>query len=308
MLHPTERWISFHSMAIESDPDHAPQIHLKDLLGLFVAHVKAGDALKMLNDETASIRVADIQVKDSYVAMLIQYADKNATDPSFLDLNTQVLRKVSRLDGEGVAVSGHVMIGRTISYDGYYPLLIEQVPGITKSRILPFLRSSMKLVSKGTFLFKDELDNKKEKPYRPVVTLVDAPSKDFAEDLSDGQLDYIELVSRSVEGSGDFDEPLYFEETVRTIQLKVLRKTDPNIMGKAKRLMRRAKKEGYEQMKIRYTRPEGKRRTILMGTDISDLSNAQITKCEVINTEHKLEQCIDELDSVFVRKMAGLMG
>lgn len=307
MLDPYERWIQFHSLVIKSAPEHAPEINLDEIIAMVEQAVNRNQAIKMMNNDTASIRIAKIEIKADHVRLLIQYANKNVTDPVFMHMKKFVLRPVSRLRGEGVAVSGHAVLGRVKSQtDGSYPLLIEEVPGLGKSNIQPFMRSLFKAVSDGNFFFNNDEKNHKEEKYMPVVEIFDDPSVAFQEDLSNGFVREIELVSRNLGGESDFDEDGFFYENVRTVRIGIVEQKI-GIIHKIRSLMKTAKDKGYTNIKIRYVKPQGKSRTLTMGTTVEDVASAGVCRTELVRSINPLQQCEDKINKKFVDEIVKLL-
>lgn len=101
--------------------------------------------MKYVENGKASIGICDYKKSptNETVTMLIQYADGDVTDPTFLHMKKRSLRKEPKKDGEGVAVSAHVVIS-TKPHDVlglFYRVLVEEVPGLRRSKIAPFLKS-----------------------------------------------------------------------------------------------------------------------------------------------------------------------
>ncbi|WP_428242981.1 hypothetical protein [Gynuella sp.] len=302
MLGLYERWVLFQGLRIETEPEHAPEFELNDILPQLVASVQDDEAIKLIRNDTASIRIADINVTESHVELLFQYADKNTTDPVFMNMNTNQLRPIHRLDGEGIAVSGHAVIKRAKADDGSYQLLMEQVTGLGRSNVEPFIRSLFKSLSTD-LTFEDETDNNRRKKYRPVAKLESDVSSKFKDDLDEGTVEGIELISRTQAGGVDFDEPNFFREQARVIKLGVVTKKDDSLLDRITELARRARRNGYEKIKIRYKKPEGKQRTIGMGTTVTDVAEQIITKNELVTSDDILEQCVDSINRDFMAKM-----
>lgn len=94
MLNQWERWIQFHELHLKSEPDGAPTILLKELVGHWVARIKAGNSVKLIKNETAAIRIKHVRLdtKNNALVMLLQYSDTNVTDPAFANLQNGELR------------------------------------------------------------------------------------------------------------------------------------------------------------------------------------------------------------------------
>lgn len=300
MLDQFNRWIRFHSLNMAVKPDHAPDFEEADVLQLitsFASKVKGDEAIMMMDNETASLRVADLRFceEGKFVVMVMQYANTKATDPVFLNLEKRQLRTVTKLEGEGVAVSGHIMIGLKQKSDGTYPCLVEDVPGLGKTNLQKFFRKAFKEEAEGYFIFPDEEKQGKDRKYRPFAEILDDPSTKFEEDIKAGLIQGVELVKISKRGTGQFDEPGFFYEDVSVVKIKAEDSSDK--FQWLNRLKNKAKQEGFSSMKIRYKKTDGKQKTALMGTSIKDVASAAIVRLEKIVSRSPLPQCDDVLNS-----------
>ncbi len=307
MLHPHDRWIQFNSLSIQSKPEHAPVITLDSIIGVLERAVQDESAIYMMDNGDASIRIAEIRVAPdrSHIQLLFQYANKIATDPVFMHFERHLLRTVHKLEGEGVAVSGHAVIGCHAAADGTYPFLVEEVPGIGRTNVQKFLRKLFKTITEGMFIFRDEAENGREKTYRPFAEVLGDPSASFEEDLRGGTMDRIELVKFTQIGHGEFDEPGHFVEEQHVVKVRVL---EGRLLGAPLANLRsRARRAGFAEMKIRYTKSEGKRRTAIMGTDSEDLESAAVVRTEMVQSANPLPQCSEHIETSFADHIASYL-
>ena len=313
MLHLWERWIQFQELYLKSEPEHAPEIALTDVMPLWRQRIKANQAVKLINNETAAIRVVDVREykRENAVVLLLQYSDLNVTDPVFSDLKKGTLRKEPKLEGEGVAVSCHVVLSLEPIVAGKpsYRLLLEEIPGLGRSRLTPFIRSELKHVSADLFTFKDVDDGNKVKKYRPSAELLGEPSKQLLDEL-EGQasIQSFELVKYTKKNPGIDEAGFYHEESqlLRLVPYKPYQGTAEAMLEKVKAL---AKKEKYDNVKIRYKCNEGnKQKTATMGSTIGDLSDAMVLRSEMIKADKQLDQCEEKIVLSLSNKMIKLLG
>lgn len=311
MLDLWDRWVQFHELYIESEPIDAPTIDLATLAPYWVDRINAKHAVKMINNEMAAIRIIDVEYKrsDKVVVLLLQYADTNVTDPAFSDLKTGKLRVEPKLAGEGVAVSAHVAITLT-PHDRLkksYRFLLEEVPGLGRSTVSPFIRSELKEISKDLFEFKDADENNKTKKYLPAAEILGTPTQKLTEELEDGCiLQGIELV-QFTHSKPLIDEEGFYTEASRHIKLVPHKSGVSSIIDAVKQAWGLARREGFNNVKLRYKHPQGKQKTATMGSQIGDIEDALVVKCEAIRSDEVLAQCSEKIVRSVADKMVGLL-
>ena len=308
MLDPYDRWVYFHRLLLESSPSHAPQIPLKDCIDELDKLVQAGTAFKMVSNDAACFRVRDLRINTDHdaVVFLLEYSNSKATDPVFSELKSAGLRPEPKQNGEGIAVSAHAVLKLSPLEDGgdEFLFLLEEVPGLGRTKVENFFHDLFKRVTKGKLHFLDEETNGKRRSYRPRVRILATPSKTFKEELEGSTVDWLELVKRSK--VQHFDEDNYYEEDVQTLRLKVVDHNGekPSML---KKLFRKAREKGYDNVKIRYKKHGGKRKTAVMGTDTNDVKDALVGRVENIDHAPGLAQCSDKIVASYATKMLALL-
>lgn len=310
MLDMWERWIQFHELNLKSEPEEAPVINLKDIIPKLTERWKSGESVKLINNDTAAIRIQDLKTdkNNNVTVLLIQYTDKNVTDPVFSHLETGKLRTEPKLEGEGVAVSAHVVISHAPLNGNVdsYRLLLEEVPGLGRSRIAPFLKSEFKVACADMFEFKDEGTGRLKK-YLPSVEVLGDLSAKLADDLNTGSvLQGIELVQHKP-GKTGFDEENYFTEVSRHIKLRPVLKSGNDIFNVLEKVRDLARKDGYDDIKVRYKLQKEKQKTATLGTSKEDIADILIVRDEKIKSEEVLGQCLEKISLGFAKKMITLM-
>lgn len=296
MINAKERWVFYYDKQLIPRPDGAPPLFkMQDMMELLYSRQQAGESVKLLNNKSAAIRIIDMKLDpDKKVAiLLIQYADTNISDPAFSNLETGILRVEPKLEGEGVAVSAHLVISleSSQSNDSSYLALLEDVPGIGKTKIEPFLTSEFKNVS----IYSFENEENRVKPCYPVANMDGFMAQTLRDDLAEGSLQHIELVKPSPRG-GDLDEPGFAREISRNIQIKPSKPyVGDEALGIINRIKEKAKNKGYLDMRIRFKKPQGKQRSILIGTAREDAGDALYTKCDMIKVLNPLPQCLEKI-------------
>lgn len=312
MLGQWERWAFVYELRLEPYPVGAPEIDLEAVLDGLLSRQQAGQSVKLVAKETAAIRIQAMQVdKDARLAkLLINYADKDTSDPVFAHLETGSLRSEPKLDGEGVALSAHMLIHLDrCPKNGTYTTILEDVPGVGKSKVTPFLTSEFRAVA--DFPFKDS--DGKVKKSRPVPNLVGHLSQKLKEDLNRGHLGDIELVRyRTIHGeaqANEFDEEGYVSEESRTVRIKVEQKLSADAaLDLLNRVRSRAVEKGYAVMRVKVKPDQGKERTVPVPTAREDAGDVAYVRYERMDGfEQPLKQSVSDLQDTIVEKMRQLL-
>ncbi|MDD5759350.1 MAG: hypothetical protein PHI06_09725 [Desulfobulbaceae bacterium] len=307
MLNPKERWALFYGQQLNPFPEglKTPDMPMAEILPLLHTRQQNGHSVKLINNETAAVRITDmtIDTKEKIACLLIQYADKTISDPVFSNLENGALRVEPKLDGEGVAVSAHMLISLTPNKDNprEYLTLLEDIPGFTRSMIEHFLTSEFRQVS--DFEFVD--DNKKTRRCRPIVALEGHTSQTLQDGLKKGFIQGVELVRYGKKS--DFDESDYTTEVSYNVNIKCVRTGGDGAVGLINRLFGKAKEQKYTEMKVRYKRPEGRQQTISIPTGREGAIDTLFTRMEKIKVEDPLPQCSSEINAEVLAKLKGLL-
>ncbi|OYD52645.1 hypothetical protein CGK74_16885 [Thauera propionica] len=314
MLHIRERWIQFHELVLTPDPPDAPSIKLAEVIPHLQRRIDDGDAFQLKDNERSAYRITDFsQTRQKghpeALVLLFQYADQDATDPVFADLQTGSLRLEPKLKGEGVAVSAHAVIGLQ-PIDGKedtYPFLLEIVPGLGRSSVAPFLKRQIKEATEGQFEYLDEA-KLEAKTYRPASELLGTPSKSFVDELERGQLAGLELIKRVKTAEALDEEGYFFEEShVLKVSLSNEARKDDIVQLAVSKLRRWGKNNGYQDLRVRYKKKEGRQKSFVMGTSEADLHDVLVLKDELITADVDLQQCSPEINQAFAAKMISLL-
>lgn len=278
---------------MQSHPAEAPQLWLGAEVASLQMAVEAGQAVQLINNESAAIRIRGLELDrhNEILFILFAYADKNVTDPVFENLDTGDLRTEPKLDGEGVAVSAHMAIdlrpvGQGVSS---YRAVLEDVPGIGRSKIAPFMTYLFRQVPRVQWAAPDG----SVKSCRPLFEINGRMSDTLRNDLEGGRLSMIELVQHHVEGDG-FDEEGAIVEQVRSLKLSIAPQgIGDNAIDFVNRIRGRARDMGYPNMKIRWT--HGRQKSAEFGTAREDAGDVLVFKTTQMRSENPLSQCDEEI-------------
>lgn len=304
MLKSLERWIFFYVMKVQSHPEGAPQIPMIEALRAAEKLVHAREAFWVRDKGQSVFRIQQMQFDDenSLCTMLISFADRSASDPVFSDLEKGTIRIEPKLEGEGIAVSAHLVISwkEDVKYPGEYLVLLEDVPRIGKTSVQQFVNS---IFSRSCLLdFHDE--NGETRKCRPLVAMQGQLSKSFGSELEEGStVSGFELIQNKKQDGG-LDEHEIVKEKRRQISYVIKSDSPIEIIFDAiKKVRIFGKKNGYENLRIIYRRPEGKQKSVLVGTFREDAHEALTVRSENVKSDIELPQCTDKINESFVKKM-----
>ncbi|MFD2114094.1 hypothetical protein [Thiorhodococcus fuscus] len=298
MLAKDKRWIQFNELHLRTNPEHAPPIQISDLIPSWETRVQAGEAAKTLDNGSSAIRVTKIKEHPDKQALvfLIQYINANMSAPSIAKLDSGVVRHDPLLDGEGVAVSAHAVLSTSPRVDQsdfpQYILLLEEVPGIGRSTLQPFLRSEFKTIA-TSWEWPDETEGRRYRRYHPVTELHLLADTTLAEEVRSGStITFIEFYKHFPRGHG-IDECPSIEESKQILVLQA--RNQANILDRINELMHRYSDEGYDELKIRYKNQGGRQKTGAMGMNRTDIADSLIGKSLQIMTNESLAQCHEDI-------------
>ncbi|HEY4344422.1 MAG TPA: hypothetical protein VGN05_08745 [Parvibaculum sp.] len=307
MLHQHERWILYYETVLKSHPEGAPFIPIIKTIPYIEELWRAQDAFHLIDNGNAAVRLRDMRLdeENGILQLLINYADKRVSDPVFENLASGQLRSEPKLDGEGVAVSAHLLISmrNTAPDRPLYRTLLEDVPGIGRTKLRPFLTHILKKSTNFVFTDVDEV----EKRCRPIVEMDGYMGETLRSDLAEGMLSGVELISYE-NPEKEFDEEGHLVTKSRRLVLNVEKGLDrATALELLNRVRRKARKSGFSEMLVRYNRNEGRQKSIKFGTAREDAGDALVMRSDVINVEDPLLQCEDKLRNEVVGQMTELL-
>lgn len=306
MLELNQRWIHFYGITLESVPDDAPSFDIAQCMTMLKRHFRTGNLFRLIDKEKACVRISDMRVsaKSSKACVLFHYADSRLSDPAFSDLKSGSLRSEPKMQGEGVAVSAHAAISLKPIKDGglEFLMLLEDVPGIGKTKLVPFLNYFMKkLLSREVITEEGARINS-----YPIFCMDHFASQSLQEDLESGELKFVELIKNKT--IKELDEDPYIDRIQQAVRIKAAPKTSGvaaiDFINRIKRL---GKENSYYDMRVVFNKPEGKQRSVKVQTFREDAGEVLFGKMEVITTEHDLEQCAPAIDDLLMQKMITLL-
>lgn len=303
MLSATTRSIYLHELAFESRPSvgaEAPD--LRSLLAYMRPFVREGEAVKMRKNDTASARLKDLVIRKDHAELLFQYTDSNTADPVFAGLKTTDLRPELKRDGEGIAVSCHVIVSLTKDSKGRHLFLREQVPGIPSSLIGELLTYLIRQSTDLTFEDGDRMRN-----YR-IYAHIDGFMRDsLKKSLKEGgYIAEIEAIEKKNPPTA-IDKSSYFEKE-RKITIGVPGRP---LIDAAEELIAKVRSDyapkGYDEFRVKVRKPKGLTKRFDVPPHLEEALEAVITAERTLTSPVILAQCASSMVTPFVKKMVELL-
>lgn len=311
VLSRNERWVYCYDLSLKTIPDDADvAFELKDVIIRLKAMSEDDMAYKLYEHDTRVFRLCKVvfNKKNDMAVLLIQLADKNGSDPVFANLITGELRTEPKLAGEGIAVSAHLVISLVPTAKGgcCYVAAMEDVPGINKTKTVPFLIALIKDCFSGTRYIDG--DTGREKSCRPTLDLIGHPTETLEESLEESTLKGITLI-KCEKRDGGLDDDGYTQVVERTLKLQVVRQPESGA-GKIKLLhdlKNRYMREDFTQLRVTYKRLEGDKQETKRLDKLEDAAHALFTKQELVSLDGDIKQCEAEPHKELCTKMIKLI-
>jgi hypothetical protein len=308
LLNEKERWIQHYDLMLR--PAHRAKItfHINDLVEPLEQRYESGNAVQLIDKDTAACRIVGFQIDSDNEALvlLIQHSDTKVSDPAFSKIQTGEVRVEPKLEGEGVAVSAHVVISlkeKAVGSSTFF-LLLEEVPGLSKSKIERFLTHEFDVISNGRFSYKDK--SGKEKPCRPLAELVAYPSDTLANGLATGELKEVQLIRTEVVSDG-LDESSYIQEREYVTKIKIAPRLQLEAALRAlQNIFTRAKSGNVQEMRVRI-RQDTRSQVIPVDLTRSDVQNTLFIKANLLELDLPMAICEKHIKRDLVTKMIALL-
>jgi len=209
-------------------------------------------------------------------------------DPVFADLESGALRVEPKLAGEGIAVSAHFVLNCEPTADSadHYKVVVENVPGITKSVFEPFLNAMLRKAYENEEFISPV--SKKRYKLRPVVQVISHASETLEQSLLGSRLQGIRLISTTREEL--LDKNPYTDMVEKSVKMKVVKQ--PGVNGRRRlltSLRARANREGYTKLIISFSK-NGKQSSVDLDVR-EDAATKLFTKMEKVILPDGIKQC-----------------
>ena len=308
------RWIVFYDLAMTPYPSDAAPIPLRDFVDGLQERVASEEAFKLIDSDRRAIRILEMKRDklpndQEVMCLLVSLCDLDSADPAFQNFKTGKLRIPPKEEGEGGAVSVHVVLKLDpVNSDSHiYQMVFEDVIGLGKSKIQEILRHQFKVLSKDLGLFY-ERESGSQVQTRPMVEMAGHQSEYLKNALKDGQPLGIELWNPRVESKG-FDESPEIKNMRRELRISVVKDFNPldfqNVVAKWKEW---GKQNDYTNMRVRWRSPSAsKPEAATFPTAKQDVGEALFTRQVEVEVVSSLPQACDTMRGDLLSEMKKVM-
>jgi hypothetical protein len=309
ILEDYERYVIEYEFELARIPKDAPSMPLRSCLPYLTKLVDDGKACHKFSNDKAAARVIAYKVSDDdkYVTILLQLADEKASDPAFAQIETGKSRTVHKADGEGLAVTAHLMIKLDPINDTFpdtYSALLEEVPGITRT-IVGAMLSAM-FHEAVDFDFIRETEGKKSRcKCRPRAFLHPLAGQSLSECFKTGWLVGFSAVQHSKENLLDEEGEVTITESRLTLSTKKSRAE--KAIELVTRTLNLVTKRGYTGLRILYEDENKRRKGIPVDNKRKDIMAQALVKTELVRLADKIEQCQQDIHDDLNGKMLKIM-
>lgn len=232
--------------------------------------------------------------------LLIKRGNPDISSPSFTNIEKNVSRSVDPEEGETNGQSSHIVISlkdKHKSVEGYRATL-EQISGISRSLVLPYLNGLIDEETKNDPRFSYVKKDKETARYRPAIKHLTNPSASLKADLERGYLSSIEFIDRKVEGEDGPDDEAAIKNISRRLQyhFKPVNNSEraENIIRK---FTKRAKERNYDYVRVSMRDSEKEKYvSTRFNTEEEDALDKLYSRAETIsNFEGDLKSCYDSI-------------
>lgn len=309
-----DRYVVDCEMELVRTPKDAPTMPVFDVLKDIESMFKAGKATYKIAGGKSSVRIVDMDRNESegYTVILFQYANDNASDPHFANKVTGESRKADRAENEAPAVTAHLCINHVPRdlrlFPDLYKVIVEEVPGLTKSLISSTLTWMIFESTDYSFTRKDG-KKPREIKCRPLIKINPYASKTLRESLATGTLTSMTAVryknNRQLDDDGDIS---IIQETMVLSFKNTTGQKAINLVKKACDLVR-----GMQYSDLKLTRTDKNKRTHSDEIDVSyeksveDIADTIFSEKEKITLSNKIEMCEKKIHKQLAGKMKEIL-
>jgi hypothetical protein len=304
-------------------------VTLDEIASLLKTSYDAGEAEMYISDEGRMlpddapedkknpknrIYIADFEIADDAITLLINRGDTAAADPAYINANTKQVNPVRPGADESQGWSAHLVVRRA-QREGLHRACFERMPRSTssyaESLISKIIANEIKGAAKYTYkkLRRERgITIREAKTYRPVFGIRKVPSDTIMSDLEKGEISGVTLLRARATLAG-LDAP----DVVKTINQRLIIKTKPvtneDMKAFITSLTRIARREGYNQIQIGMEGlPGGTSASPKFSLDIEDATEVLYARTQLLTDFPQfLESCYGQINGDIKNKLKELI-
>ncbi len=297
---------------------------MADLAGYLIERIEAQLCTRLVESERYLISILRGRLErkengDPVLALLFAFADPDAADPANMHLQTRVVRRFDKLEGEGRAVSAHAVIDLAPRHPQgrIFRVLLENADHLGKTRVRTELQAQFRQVFQDKEITVENADGDEVRA-RPKIDLDAIVSDRLRQGIADATLKEVTLIDTRVVDQG-FDAPDPVKIRRREMSLKVDVPVGQRVQNVLDQIKPWAREQGFEEMYVRWipapaepregaamAASEPQRAKINLAQD--DIGETLYAKKEFIELELPLGDLCTDFSDELVRGMIRLLG
>lgn len=261
MKNEKERQVVFFDLTLDtSPPGRLPPMN--ELAEFLIERIEAGLCSRLVERDRYLISIEHgriVRKADGApaLAMLFIFADPDAADPANMHLRTKRVRRFEKEEGEGRAISAHVLIDLVPKHENgrIFRVLLEHAERLGKTRIRAEIQNHVKQVFKDKEITVETADGD-DVVARPSVQLHAIANERLRAGMADGTLQEVRLIDTHVP-EGGFDAPEPVEIKRREMALKVQVPIGQRVDDVLNAIRPWAREQGFHEMYVRWMPANG---------------------------------------------------
>lgn len=256
MKNEKERQVVFFDLTLDTTPPgRLPPMN--EVAEFLIERIEAGLCSRLVERDRYLISIEQgriVRKADGApaLAMLLIFADPDAADPANMHLRTKRVRRFEKEEGEGRAISAHVLMDLTPRHENgrIFRVLLEHAERLGKTRVRVEIQNHVKQVFKDKEITVETVDGD-DVVARPSVQLHAIANERLRAGMADGTLQEVRLIDTHVP-EGGFDAPDPVEIKRREMALKVQVPMGQRVDDVLNAIRPWARAQGFHEMYVRW--------------------------------------------------------
>ena len=294
---------------------------IDDLALAIVSDAKAGICVAGIDNGRLQIGLSDAKIVklgdgSNALAMLFDIVDPNASIAANRHMRTRKVRAFAKEEGEGRAVSAHMLLAlKPVQDTNRFNALLEVSLGLGQSRVKPHLQRTIRRIFNEKGYEVEDADGHWVKA-QPTFGMEAVRSDRLKQEIEAAEISELVLVQDAVP-KGDFDPPEVIDVSRREMRLRV----NKSMASQAKHVLESirpwAREQGYEQVLVRWKRRADE--THLEGSSKASYNRAKIdlrnqdigetlfARRHFVSLENDMIDCVEEIREDMIKAMITLI-
>lgn len=293
------------SMILNKTPEDAPKIKLENILLPLKKYIDEKKAIHTTMGGRKTFIIREMHIDDHKIVFLMQYADMDATDPSFTNIGTGTTRTETKKEGEGISVSAHLVLSRSpqsVLRDVVHDAILEEVPGLSKTVLKAGLNA---ILHECTALEFEHPESNRILKCRPLIGLDYNAGEKLEDLLKHGSVTGFVATRASAIDKLDEDGELFVSQ--ERMEIRVKKSRGQKAIDMIKKARDAVQGREYTRLMIRYEGDDKRTKSLEVQTREQNIAEKFFAKNYKIDVEHKVEQCQDTIHIELVDKMVLLL-